>query len=100
MPKERNDMMKKFQLFLLGAAFGAALLLAPSQASAANCNFSRKEKIAMVSWIMLIPGAVITGLACKHDLFTKKGKSAAMLPSKGRDLTQTRFVDRRRRSAI
>jgi hypothetical protein len=93
-------MIRKFQLFLLGAAFGAALLLAPSQASAANCNFSRKEKIAMVSWIVLIPGAVITGLACKHDLFTKKGKSAAMLPTEGRDFTQTRFVDRRRRNAI
>ncbi|MGB8331407.1 MAG: pirin family protein [Polyangiales bacterium] len=80
-PEQRNDRMKKFQLFLFGAAFGAALLLAPSQASAANCNFSRKEKIATVSWIMLIPGAVITDLACKHDLFTKKGKSEAMLPT-------------------
>lgn len=97
-PKKGTDMIKKFQPFLLGAALGAALLLAPSQASAANCSFSKKEKIAMVSWIMLIPGAVITGLACKRDLFTKKGKSEAMLPAEGRNLTQTRFVDRRRRN--
>lgn len=97
--KRGIDMIKKFQPFLLGAALGAALLLAPSQASAANCSFSKKEKIAMVSWIMLIPGAVITGLACKRDLFTKKGKSEAMLPTES-SLTQTRFVDRRRRGAI
>jgi hypothetical protein len=51
------------------------LWLAPTQASAANCSFSKKEKIAMVSWIMLIPGAVITGI---H--------------------TELRFLDRRRRA--
>jgi len=74
-------MGKNFQLIFLSAAFAAAILLAPTQASAANCSFSKKEKIAMVSWVMLIPGAVITGLGCKRDLFNKKGKGEAVLPA-------------------
>ena len=36
-------MGKTFQLFFIGAAFTAALWLAPTQASAANCHFSKKE---------------------------------------------------------
>lgn len=91
-------MGKTFQLIFLSAAFAAALLLTPTQASAANCSFSKKEKIAMVSWVMIIPGAVITGLACKRDLFTKKGKGGAILPAEDRTHTELRFLDRRRRA--
>lgn len=91
-------MDKAFQLFFIGAAFVAALWLAPAQASAANCQFSKKEKIAMVSWIVLIPGAVITGLGCKRDLFNKGGKKAAVLPAEDRSHTELR--DRRRRRVI
>jgi hypothetical protein len=93
-------MGKTFQLFFMGAAFAAALLLAPTQASAANCHFSKKEKIAMVSWIMIIPGAVITGLACKRDLFNKGGKKEAVLPAENRSHTELRFLDRRRKRTI
>lgn len=93
-------MGKTFQLFFIGAAFAAALWLAPTQASAANCQFSKKEKIAMVSWIVLIAGAVITGLACKRDLFNKGGNKAAMLPAEDRSHTELRFLDRRRRQVI
>lgn len=93
-------MGKSLQLFLLGTAVAAALSLAPAQASAANCSFSKKEKIAMVSWIMLIPGAVITGLACKRDLFTKKGTSAALLPTEDRNVSETRFLEQRRKLRI
>ena len=83
-----------------GAAFAAALWLAPTQASAAKCHFSKKEKIAMVSWIMIIPGAVITGLACKRDLFEKGDKKKAALPAGDRNHTELRFLDRRRNRAI
>jgi len=38
-----------------------------------RCHFNRAEKIAMVSWIFPIAGAVITGLACKRDLFQGEG---------------------------
>jgi len=85
---------------LVGAAFAAALWLAPTQASAANCHFSKKEKIAMVSWIMIIPGAVITGLACKRDLFEKGDQKEAALPVEDRSHTGLRFLDRRRSRAI
>jgi hypothetical protein len=93
-------MGKAFQLFFLGAVFATALWFAPAQASAANCHFSKKEKIAMVSWIMIIPGAVITGLACKRDLFEKGGKKEAVLPAENRSVTELRFLDRRRKRAI
>jgi hypothetical protein len=93
-------MGKTLQLFLFGTTVAAALSLAPAQASAANCSFSKKEKIAMVSWVMIIPGAVITALACKRDLFTKKEKSAAVLPSEDRNLSQTRVLDRRRKLGV
>ena len=93
-------MRKTFQLFFIGAAFVAALWLVPAQASAANCQFSKKEKIAMVSWIVLIPGAVITGLACKRDLFNKGGKKEAVLPAENRSHTELRFLDRRRKRTI
>lgn len=93
-------MGKTFQLFFIGAAFAAALSLAPSQASAANCEFSKKEKIAMVSWIVLIPGAVITGLGCKRDLFNKGNNKAAVLPPEDRSHTELRFLDRRRGRVI
>ncbi len=91
-------MGKTIRLIFLSAAFVTALWLAPSQASAANCSFSKKEKIAMVSWIMIIPGAVITGLACKRDLFNKKNKGGAVLPAEDRTHTELRFLDRRRRA--
>lgn len=94
-----NNVGKTFQLFFLGAAFVAALLLAPTQASAANCSFSKKEKIAMVSWIMIIPGAVITGMGCKRDLFNKGGKKAAV-PAEKRSRAELRFIDRRRQQTI
>lgn len=88
------------RLSFIAATFVAALWLAPSQASAANCHFSKKEKIAMVSWIMIIPGAVITGLACKRDLFEKGGKKEAALPTEDRSRGELRFVDRRKKRAI
>jgi hypothetical protein len=93
-------MGKTFQLLFIGAAFVAALWLAPAQASAANCQFSKKEKIAMVSWIVLIPGAVITGLACKRDLFNKGGNKEVVLPAEDRSHTELRFLDRRRGRVI
>jgi len=93
-------MRKTIQLFFIGAAFVAALWLAPTQASAANCHFSKKEKIAMVSWIMIIPGAVITGLACRRDLFEKGGKKEAVLPAEDRGHADLRFLDRRRKRSI
>ena len=91
-------MGKTVQLFFLSVTFAAALWLAPTQASAANCSYSKKEKIAMVSWIILIPGAVITGMGCKRDLFNKKNKNEAFLPAKDRNHTDLRFLDRRRRA--
>jgi len=93
-------MGKAFQLFFVGVVFAAALWVTPAQASAANCHFSKKEKIAMVSWIMIIPGAVITGLACKRDLFNKGGGQEALLPAETRSHTELRFLDRRKRRAI
>ena len=89
-------MNKAFQLFFVGAVFATALWFAPAQASAANCHFSKKEKIAMVSWVMIIPGAVITGLACKRDLFNKGGNKQAVLPAEDRSHTELRFIERRR----
>ena len=91
-------MGRTIQLIFLSVAFAAALWLAPTQASAANCSFSKKEKIAMVSWIVLIPGAVITGMGCKRDLFNKKNKNEAFLPAEDRSRTELRFLDRRRRA--
>jgi hypothetical protein len=93
-------MGKALQLFFIGAVFAAALSFAPTRASAANCEFSKKEKIAMVSWIVIIPGAVITGLACKRDLFEKGNKKEAVLPAEDRSHTKLRFIDRRRGRVI
>ena len=93
-------MVKNFLMALLGGAFAAALWLAPSQASAANCNFNKNEKNSMVSWIIPIAGAVMTPLACKRDLFNKKGKEGAALPSEYRDHADLRFLERRRQRAI
>ena len=93
-------MGKTCQLFLMGAVFAAALLLAPTQASAERCHFSKKEKIAMVSWIMLIPGGVITGLSCKRDLFNQTGSRDAARPAEHRGLAERRIIDRRRRRAM
>lgn len=92
-------MAKAMQLFFMAFILGAGLSLAPAQASAANCDFSKKEKIAMVSWIVLIPGAVITGMGCKRDLFNKGGKKAVR-PAEDRNVTELRFLDRRRKRAI
>ncbi|HET6415893.1 MAG TPA: hypothetical protein VFG22_06330 [Polyangiales bacterium] len=89
-------MAKNLVMTLVGAAFAAALWLAPSQASAANCNFNKNEKIAMVSWIIPIAGAVMTPLACKRDLFNKKSKGDAALPAEHRKQADIRFLDRRR----
>jgi len=75
----------------MAAVFAAALWFAPAQASAAKCHFSKKEKIAMVSWVVLIPGAVITGLACKRDLFNERGSKAAGLPAEDRGMTELRL---------
>jgi hypothetical protein len=97
--KERR-MAKTLLMTLLGGAFAAALWLAPSQASAANCSFNKNEKISMVSWIIPIAGAVMTPLACKRDLFNKKSKGNAALPSERRDHTDLRFLERRRQRAI
>jgi len=93
-------MGKTFQLFFIGAVFAVAVSFAPTRASAANCDFSKKEKIAMVSWIVIIPGAVITGLACKRDLFEKGNKKEAMLPAENRSHTKLRFIDRRKGRVI
>lgn len=92
-------MVKSTLAFLVGAAFAAALWLAPAEASAANCSFNKNEKISMVSWIIPIAGAVITPLACKRDLFNKKGKGSAALPFEQRDRTDLRFIVRARRSS-
>lgn len=89
-------MAKNLVMTLVGVAFAAALWLAPSQGSAANCNFNKNEKISMVSWIIPIAGAVMTPLACKRDLFNKKSKRDAALPAEHRDHADLRFLDRRR----
>jgi len=89
-------MLKNLLMTLVGAAFAAALWLAPSQASAANCHFNKNEKISMVSWIIPIAGAVMTPLACKRDLFNKKGNGNAALPAERRSRADLRFLDRRR----
>lgn len=93
-------MVKNLLMTLVGVAFAAALWLAPSQASAANCDFNKNEKISMVSWIIPIAGAVMTPLACKRDLFNKKGKSAAALPAEHRDHADLRFLERRRQRVM
>jgi hypothetical protein len=92
-------MAKHILPFLVGVTFAAALWLAPSDASAANCSFNKNEKISMVSWIIPIAGAVITPLACKRDLFNKKGEGSAALPAEQRDRAELRFVIRSRRSS-
>lgn len=84
-------MVKSTFTFLVGALFAAALWLAPSDASAAKCSFNKNEKISMVSWIIPIAGAVITPLACKRDLFNKKGSAA--LPPQPRDRAVLRFLE-------
>lgn len=93
-------MAKTMQLFFMAFVVAVGLSLAPAQASAANCHFSKKEKIAMVSWIVLIPGAVITGMGCKRDLFNKGGNKGAARPAEDRTVTELRFLDRRRQRAI
>jgi len=89
-------MLKNLLMTLIGVAFAAALWLAPSQASAANCSFNKNEKISMVSWIIPIAGAVMTPLACKRDLFNKKSKGNAALPAERRGRADLRSLDRRR----
>lgn len=93
-------MVKSFLMTLVGVAFAAALWLAPSQASAANCNFNKNEKISMVSWIIPLAGAVMTPLACKRDLFNKKGKGDAALPAERRGRADLRLLDRRRQRVM
>jgi|GEM_PF-2283988 len=88
-------MKKPLQLLGLGAVLAFAFSVAPTQASA-KCDFSKKEKIAMVSWIVVIPGAVITGLGCKRDLFNKSHEKQSMLPAENRAQAELRFIDRRK----
>ncbi len=88
--RKKKTMVKSTFTFLVGAMFAAALWLAPSDASAAKCSFNKNEKISMVSWIIPIAGAVITPLACKRDLFNKKGSAA--LPPQPRDRAVLRFL--------
>lgn len=92
--------MKNFLMTLVGVAFAAALWLSPSDASAANCDFNKNEKISMVSWIIPIAGAVMTPLACKRDLFNKNAKGGAAVPAEHRVHTDRRFLDRRRKRAM
>jgi len=93
-------MVKNVLMTLVGVAFAAALWLAPSQVSAANCNFNKNEKISMVSWIIPIAGAVMTPLACKRDLFNKKGKGDAALPAEHRGRADLQLLDRRRQRVM
>jgi hypothetical protein len=93
-------MVKNLWLVVMGVAFALAVGLAPSDASAANCNFNRNEKISMVSWVIPLAGAVMTPLACKRDLFSKKGTSAVALPPERRDQADARVLDRRRRRGL
>jgi hypothetical protein len=72
--------MKNFLMTLVGIAFAASLWSAPSEASAANCNFNKNEKISMVSWIILIAGAA--------------------LPAEDRGHAGNRFLDRRRKRVM
>ena len=97
-----RHMGKAWQLLLMAAFFGAVLWLGPDHASAATskCHFSKKEKIAMVSWVMLVPGAVITGLSCKRNLFQQVGKRDTALPAKNRSRTEVRTLDRRGRGGL
>lgn len=91
--------MKMIQVAVLGILLSASMWVLPSDASAANCNFNRNEKIAMVSWIIPIAGAVITPMACRRDMFNKKG--AAVRPHDRRaGLKRTVVADRRRGSGI
>ncbi len=93
-------MIEKLLMTLVGVAFAGALWLAPSQASAANCDFNRNEKISMVSWIIPLAGAVMTPLACKRDLFNKGSKGDAALPAEHRDQADLRFLERRRQPVM
>lgn len=99
-PSKGNRMANTLQALFLGAAVAMALWLAPMEASAANCNFSKAEKISMVSWIIPIAGAVITPMACRRDLFNKKNKGAAISPIDPRAHTKLESRDRRRTRAI
>ena len=84
-------------MVLVGAVLFASIWVLPSEASAANCNFNRNEKIAMVSWIIPIAGAVITPMACRRDMFNKKNKGDAVRPDGERVRRDPAYVDRRRR---
>jgi hypothetical protein len=88
--------VKNLVVTLMGVALAAVLWLAPSPALAAKCNFNKNEKIAMVSWIIPIAGAVMTPLECKRDLFDNKSKGNAAQPVEHRDRADLRFLDRRR----
>lgn len=89
--------MKMMQVCLVGVVLMASVWVLPSDASAANCNFNRNEKISMVSWIIPIAGAVITPMACRRDMFNKKNKGAAVLPGDKRSRPEPAYADRRRR---
>ncbi|MEM8608844.1 MAG: hypothetical protein AAGF92_17195 [Myxococcota bacterium] len=92
-------MTKIIQVALAAVVFAVAVWVTPNEASAANCNFNRNEKIAMVSWIIPIAGAVITPMACRRDMFNKKNKGAAIRPEDGRAGRDGVIADRRRRNA-
>ena len=97
---ERKDrsMKKTLQLLGLSAALAFAFLVAPAQASA-KCDFSKKEKIAMVSWIAVIPGAVITGLGCRRDLFQNGREKRAAMTADKRSQAELQVIDRRKRGS-
>ncbi|MDH3625955.1 MAG: hypothetical protein OEQ49_18990 [Myxococcales bacterium] len=98
--RKDGNMGKAWQLLLMAGILATGLWLAPNHADAAKCHFSKKEKIAMVSWVMLVPGAVITGLSCKRDLFKRGGNRDAALPAENRGRTDLRIIDLRRRGRI
>ena len=95
-------MIKSLNALFVGFLVVAAAWGLSSEASAANCDFNRNEKISMVSWIIPIAGAVITPMACRRDMFNKgnRKKNRAAEPSREPAQSDATPVDRRRQKAM
>jgi hypothetical protein len=65
--------MKSVFKYVLVACVAVSFATTPALAegkvfSGKRCNFSKPEKIMMVTWIFPLAGAIWTGLACKKDI--------------------------------
>ena len=85
--------MKTFRNLLCCVAVVAMVTALLPQQALADCRLSKKEKIAMISWFVPPAGAIITGMACRRELFDGGAKHTHGAASEAVPLRSFRFAE-------